>query len=133
MTTKTTKPQATYEEVLQSIGDALEHVHPRNNEVLVGIYIKPEKTASGLYLTDKTRDEDRWQGKAAFVLKKGPTAFVDAPENGLYFHDQNVQPGDVVIYRVSDGFPLDINGVACRLMEDVSIRAHLTTNPSIIY
>ncbi len=127
------KPQSTYIEILEGMGPVFDQVTPHNNEVLVCIYIQPERRASGLIMTQKARDEDRWQGKAAFVLKKGPTAFVDAPENGVYFHGQNVEPGDVVVYRVSDGFPIDIAGYHCRLIEDVQIRMSISGDPSIIY
>jgi len=128
------KPQSSYQEIVEGMGSLLDQLEPRNNEVLVAIYVRPEKTASGLYLTDKARDEDVYQGKAAFVLKKGPTAFVDAPENGVYFHGQDVKPGDVIVYRVSDGFPLGIGGYHCRLIEDVAIRMTLAAaDPTIIY
>ena len=34
-----------------------------HNQVLVAIYIRPEKTKSGLYLSAQTREEDKYQGK----------------------------------------------------------------------
>lgn len=133
MTATPDKDQSTYQIVVDGLGTPLlQQIEPRNNQVLVANYIRPEITKGGIILTPKTRDEDRWQGKAAFVLKKGPTAFVDAPENGVYFHGQNVEPGDVVVYRISDGFPLDVDGYHCRLIEDVAVRMSVP-DPSIIF
>lgn len=123
------KPQSTLEEIKAGIGD-LSDFKLYNNQILVGIWMRPEKTAGGIILTPKTRDEDRWQGKCGFVLKRGPLAFVDDERNS--FHDQTVADGDCVLYRVSDGFPLDINGIHCRMLEDVDIKAAVP-NPEMIW
>ncbi len=123
------KPQATAEEIHASIGD-LSQVEVMHNQILVGIWMRPEKTAGGIILTEKTVDEDKWQGKVGLVLKKGPMAFVS--EGSTDFHDQNVNEGDWVIYRVSDGFSIDINGTHCRLIEDIHIKGRVT-DPAVIY
>lgn len=123
------KPQSTKEEILASVGDlsALDIMH---NQILVGIYMRPEKTAGGIILTDKTRDEDRWQGKVGLVLKKGPLAFENDAHND--FGGQNINEGDWIVYRVSDGFSIDVNRVHCRLLEDSHIKA-VVTDPAVIY
>lgn len=123
------KPQATAAEIRESIGD-LSGVSVMHNQILIGIWMRPEKTAGGIFLTDKTIDEDKWQGKVGLVLKKGPMAFVS--EGNTDFHGQDVQEGDWVIYRVSDGFSIDIRETHCRLLEDVHIKA-IVVDPSIIY
>ena len=46
------------------------------NQVLLGVYERPQKTKSGIFISDQTRNEDRHQGKAGLVLLKGPTAFI---------------------------------------------------------
>lgn len=98
-------------EIRKRIGD-ISKIEVLHNQILVGVYIRPEKTKGGILLTPQTRDEDRYQGKAGLVLKKGPLAFVDDDNNK--FHGQNVDVGDWVFYRVSDGFPLVLNGTLCR-------------------
>lgn len=123
------KPQATAEEIHASIGD-LSSVEVMHNQILVGIWMRPEKTAGGIILTEKTVDEDKWQGKVGLVLKKGPIAFVS--EGNTNFHGQSVNEDDWVIYRVSDGFSIDINGTHCRLIEDVHIKGRVS-DPSVIY
>lgn len=123
------KPQSTHDEILAGIG-SLEDIEVFGNRVLVGIYMRPEKTAGGILLTDKALDEDKWQGKVAVVLKKGPLAFVS--DGSVDFKGQDVKAGEWVVYRISDGFPIDVNGIHCRLLEDTEIRM-LVTAPEIIY
>ncbi|API52863.1 hypothetical protein BMW22_15670 [Rhizobium leguminosarum] len=123
------KPQSTQTEITAAIGDisSLEIMH---NQILVGIWMRPERTAGGIILTEKTVDEDKWQGKVGLVLKVGPTAFVN--DNANDFKGQSLSVGDWVIYRTSDGFSIDVNGTHCRLLEDVHIKGR-TNDPSIIY
>ena len=90
------------------------------NYVLLGVYERPLKTKSGIILTDNTRAEDKHQGKAGLVLKKGPTAFVS--DAHYDFKDQNVEIGDWVSIWVSDGRAITINGQLARLVEDQHIR-----------
>lgn len=99
------------------------------NQVLVGVYERPEKTKSGLYLADKTRDEDKYQGKAALVLKKGPTAFVD--DHNYQFHGQDVEIGDWVALFVSDGRPVVVHGKLCRIVEDQFIRLKIPSPDAV--
>ena len=95
-------------EIRKRIGD-ISKIEVLHNQILVGVYIRPEKTKGGILLTSQTRDEDRYQGKAGLVLKKGPLAFVDDENNK--FHGQNVDIGDWVFYRVSDGFLIKFSPV----------------------
>jgi co-chaperonin GroES (HSP10) len=94
-----------------------------NNQVLLGVYIRPTKTASGLFITDNTRDEDKWQGKVGIVLKKGPTAFID--KTGEWFDGVTVNDGDCLITRPSDGFLLTFRNVLCKLVVDTSTKGRI--------
>ena len=125
------KPQSTYDEVLTSLGD-IASIKVFGNEILVATYIQPEQRPSGLFMPDKARDEDQWQGKVGFVIQKGALAFIDNPQLGVYFQGQNVSPGELIVYRTSDGFPIDINGVHCRLLQDTEIRMTVA-DPATIY
>ena len=104
------------------VGD-LSKVEIFNNQVLVGVYIRPSKTKSGIYLTDQTTNEDKYQGKIGLVLKKGATAFVD-PEN-QWFSDVQINESDWVLFRPSDGWSVTINGVLCRIIDDHAIRGRV--------
>jgi co-chaperonin GroES (HSP10) len=123
------KPQGSLDEIKASIGD-LSGVKVFGVQVLVGMWMRPEKTKGGILLTQKTRDEDKYQGKVGFVLKKGVNAFVDGGNH--VFNGDNVEVGECVLYRTSDGFPLDINGVHCRLIEDVHVKA-VVSDPTMIW
>jgi len=105
--------------LMEQVGD-LSGVNIFNMKVLVAVYIRPEKTKGGLFLSEKSRDEDRFQSKIGLVLKKGPTAFVD--EDGKWFSDLAVKEGDWVVFRPSDGWGLTINGTMCRMLDDMSIQ-----------
>lgn len=105
--------------ILEEIGD-ITNVDVFNTQVLVAVYIRPQKTKSGLYLTDKTTDEDRYQSKVGLVLKKGPSAFVD--DRDQWFKNVSVDVGDWIIHRASDGWSVTINNVLCRMLEDTSVK-----------
>ena len=116
-------------EIRNRIGD-ISRIEVLHNQILVGVYVRPEKTKGGILLTSQTRDEDRYQGKAGLVLKKGPLAFVDDDNNK--FLGQNVDVGDWVFYRVSDGFPLVLNGTLCRLLEEVHVKGKIPS-PDVVF
>lgn len=115
--------------IRDKIGD-LSSIEIMHNQILVAQYIRPERTKSGLFLSDQTRNEDRFQGKAGLVLKKGPLAFVDDEHNK--FHGQSVEENDWVFFRVSDGFPVTINGVLCRMLEEVHVRGKISS-PDVVF
>lgn len=100
------------------------------NQVLIGVYERPAQTKSGIFLSDQTRGEDKHQGKAGLVLKKGPTAFVS--DSHYDFKGQNVEIGDWVAIFVSDGRQIVIQGQLCRLVEDQWIRLKIPA-PDVVY
>lgn len=116
--------------MITEVGD-LSKIHLMSNRLLVGIYIAPEKTAGGIIRATQTIKEDIWQGVVGLVLKKGATAFKDEPETKTYFHDQDVQVGDWVVFRPGDARRVQINGVDCRFVEDTLIDM-VIDNPDVI-
>jgi co-chaperonin GroES (HSP10) len=101
-----------------------------SNQVLIGVYERPEKTKSGLYLSDNTRTEDRHQGKAGVVLAMGPKAYV-SDSNYTFTAEEKVDIGDWVAIFVSDGRQIVINGQLCRLVEDQYIRLKIPAPDSV--
>jgi co-chaperonin GroES (HSP10) len=89
------------------------------NRVLVGLYELPEKTKSGLYISDQTRKESEYQGKAGLVLMKGHSAFVSDKEYD--FGPDTVSIGDWVMVFVSEGRSCKVNGQLCRVVRDQDI------------
>lgn len=121
------KPQSTKEEILAGLAG---HTYePFHNQLLIAIYMRPEKTRGGIILTDKTLAEDQWQGKVGLVISKAKGAF--ASDDHVTFLD-DIAVGEWAVYRVSDGFSIDIQGIHCRVIEDVHIRGRVT-DPAEIY
>ena len=119
------------EALLDKIG-SLDGIEVFNNQVLVAIYQRPEKTAGGIILTDDTRKEDIWQGKVGLILKMGASAFQDP--SGAWFQGVNVDVGDWIWFRPSHGFQLTVNSRdgACRLFKDTDI-AGVLPHPDMIW
>ncbi len=101
-----------------------------NNQVLVAVYLRPEKTVGGIILPDQTRDEDRYQGKVGLILKMGPQAFKDDGEK--WFSGVDVKVGDWIFFRGSDSWQVTINKSACRIVDDIHVRGKVS-HPDAIY
>lgn len=110
--------------LLDQLGKCVENIKILNTQVLVAVYIRPEKTKAGLFLADQYRDEDRHQSKVGLILKKGPIAFVE-DDKKKWFGDIEFKEHDWILFRPSDGWPVTINGVLCRMLEDASVKGHL--------
>jgi len=114
------------EDPKQTLMDAvgsLDDVEIFNNKILAAIYVRPEKTKSGIYIPDAHRDEDKIQGKVGLVVKMGPEAFEDP--NGNWFNGVKVSEGDWVVFRPSDGWSITVNGIQCRILDDTNIRGRI--------
>ena len=111
------------QDLVKRLGPELNDVDVFNTNVLVAIYIRPSMTTKGIALPDQVRDEDEHQGKACLIVKAGPVAFKD-PEN-KWFVGADVDVGDWIIIRPSDGWPISINGVKCRFINDTAVRAKI--------
>ena len=108
--------------ILDEIGD-ISNVEVFNNQLLVAVYIRPEKTKSGLLLPGQTRDEDKFQSKVGLVIKKGPSAFQDT--SGEWFQDIDIDINEWIIMRSSDGWSITVNGVLCRMIDDMNVRGRV--------
>jgi co-chaperonin GroES (HSP10) len=115
--------------ILDELGDITD-IELYHNQLLIAIYIRPEKTKSGLYLSSQTRDEDKYQGKVGLVVKKGPDAFRD--DTGKWFRDVSISEHDWVYFRPSDGWQVTVHGVLCRIIDDTDIRGRLPA-PDVIW
>jgi len=91
-----------------------------NNQVLVAIYDRPEKTAKGLILTKQYRDEEKFQGKCCLIVMVGETAFVP-DEDKKWFVTNRPALYDWVVMRPSSGMPMAFGGVECRLINDTAV------------
>jgi co-chaperonin GroES (HSP10) len=113
--------------ILDAIGD-LSDYEVFYSYLLIGTYIRPEKTAGGIIRPDMNVGEDEWQSKCGLVLKLGLGCFNYEPG----YTGQTVKEGDWIIYFVGDKRSLTINGTPCCLLEDNKIRMRIT-NPSMVF
>ena len=118
------------EAILNRVGD-LKGVEIFGADVMVAIYERPNKTKSGIYLTDVTVSEDRFQGKVGLIVKKGPMAWVD-DENVTFRDEDRCDVGDWVFFRPSDGWQMLVNGVSCRMLDDTVVRGRVP-DPDMIW
>jgi hypothetical protein len=107
--------------LLEDLGD-LSEIELFHNQVLLAVYIRPQKTKSGLYLTDKHTDEDRFQSKVGLLVKTGPQAF---EQDGNWFSGVDFKDHDWLVFRPSDGWSITVNGVLCRIFDDINIRGRV--------
>ena len=109
-------------DLLKKIGK-LDDIEIFNNQLLCAVYVRPEKTKGGIVLPDQHRSEDKIQGKVGLVLKKGQSAFVDEGQN--WFVGVNVEVNDWIIFRPADGWSITVNGVLCRILNDINVRGRI--------
>ena len=109
------------DDILSRLGD-ISNVEILHNQVLLAVYVRPQKTKSGLYLTESHREEDRFQSKVGLLVAKGPQAFVD---DGQWFSNTSFSMHDWLIFRPSEGWSITVNGVLCRMFDDVNIKGRV--------
>lgn len=113
-------------DLLGKIGD-VSNVEVFNNQVMVAIYKRPEKTRGGIIMTEAHRDEDLSQGKVGLVVKMGALAFSpDADDKwGFAQIEPRLEVGDWVYFRASDGWAMSVNQTPCRMLDDVNVRGRV--------
>jgi co-chaperonin GroES (HSP10) len=116
------------EKLLDQLGD-ISDIELFHNQVLLAVYLRPEKTKSGLILTADHLDEDRYQSKVGLLVKQGPLAF---EQDGNWFTGITFQEHDWLIFRPSDGWSITVNGVLCRIFDDISIKGR-APHPDSVY
>lgn len=116
-------------QIFNEVGD-LSEVEVMYNQILIGIWKRPEKTKGGIILTDNTRKEDDYQGKVGLVLKCGPAAFVSTAD--MEFGEQRAQVGNWVVFRPGDGWALKVGDRPCRMLVDTSVKL-IIPRPEMVY
>jgi len=117
------------DKLLSDLGD-LSNVEIFNNQILVGVYIRPTKTKSGIYLTDRYAEEDQYQGKLGLIVAMGAAAFQD--DSGQWFNNASFNIGDWVCFRPSDGWSVTVNGVLCRVLADTQVKMRVPS-PDMVF
>lgn len=106
--------------LFDQLGD-IELPQPKGYQLLVVQYARPSKIGS-IILTDKTRDEDRYQGRYGLVVDMGADAFGDTKR---FPGEHWAAVGDTVIWPALQNASsrLDYAGVTLALLPDTSILA----------
>ena len=115
-------------DLMDKLGD-ISGIEIFNNEVLVAVYLRPEKTKGGVILSTGARNEDKYQSKIGLVVKAGNSAF---EEDGSWFRGVSVQEGDWVLFRPSDGYEMKIGEATVRLFLDTAIRGKVK-HPDLVW
>lgn len=108
------------EKLLSDLGD-ISGIELFNNQIMIAVYIRPEKTKGGIIMTDRHRDEDRFQSKVGLIVAKGPSAFKEE-EGGSWFNGRELSVGDWIVFRPSDGWSVTVSGVSCKILSDTQIK-----------
>jgi hypothetical protein len=115
--------------IIKAVGD-LGKARVCNDLVLLGTYIRNEKTAGGIIRPLEAVVEDEYQGKVGLVLKPGPLAFSDWEEDDS--KGANAEPFTWVVYAIKDSWPVQINGTPCRLIPYDKIRMTIP-DPTMVF
>lgn len=107
--------------IREALGD-ISQVELFHNQVLLAVYLRPQKTKSGLYLTDSHVEEDRFQSKVGLLITMGPQAF---EQDGNWFSGLDFKEDDWLVFRPSDGWSITVNGVLCRIFDDINIKGRV--------
>jgi len=115
--------------LIAAVGD-LSKIEVFSDLVLVATFIRSEKTAGGIIRPREVVQEDEFQGKTGLVLKAGPLAFTDWEDDAT--RGQNAKPETWVVFAIKDGWPVQVNGVACRFIPYDKLRARVV-DPTLVF
>lgn len=110
------------DDLMAKVKEFVDAYQPLWDNVVCAIYVRPNKTASGLYLSDKRSDEDVYQGCVGLIISMGP----DAEKLGV------LKVGDWVRFKPEEGDRMSLGGVPCREFEAAAIQGKLVL-PDVIF
>ena len=116
--------------LIRELGAKAALVHPIGAQILIGVYVRPEKTKGGIILTEKNRQEDLWQGKIGLIMDMGPLAFTD--DDNHTWGDRRPKVGDWVTYRVGDTLGALSGQRMLRFLDENAVRA-IVDHPDALY
>jgi co-chaperonin GroES (HSP10) len=69
------EPEGLRAKLLADLLPTVRRMGLQRNRCIVATYVRPSVTKGGIILTNRTQEEDRWQGKAGLLIAVGPSAF----------------------------------------------------------
>ena len=115
--------------LISAIGD-LSKAEVFADLVLLGTYIRNERTAGGIIRPLDNVKEDENQGKIGLVLKRGPLAYADWEDEDE--RGQNARLHTWVVFHNVHAWQIQLNGVPCRLIPYDKIRMSVT-DPTLVF
>lgn len=120
------------EKIFGDLGD-ISSIRLLNNQIMIAVYIRPEKTKGGIIMTDRHRDEDRFQSKIGMIVRMGPTAFKEDEDDPKWFGGMKFDVGDWIMFRPSDGWTVTVNGVSCKILSDTQVKALIGNDVDMVW
>jgi co-chaperonin GroES (HSP10) len=118
--------------ILDEIGDISE-VRVPLNRILVAIWVRSQKRLrSGLIIPDVVRDEDKWQGVSALVIKMGPHCY-EANDQIEWKDEDRAAVGDWVLFRRGEGFRTRVYGRECVMLERETAIKMILSRPDMVF
>jgi co-chaperonin GroES (HSP10) len=117
--------------IIKAVGD-LTTTKIAADLVLLGTYIRNEKTAGGIIRPTDVLKEDEYQGKVGLVLAVGPIAYADFETQATVPQGEMAELHTWVVYQIKDAWPVQINGTACRVIPYDKIRMQIP-EPSMVF
>lgn len=116
------------QEIFDATRDYVKDIEINGVDILTVVYIRPELTKGGIILTKSYREEDRFQGIVALVVKVGP----NVEKYKEQFKDGNLpKVGDWVMYRTRDSDPFLMGDRTARLVEVQMIKG-IVARPDMV-
>jgi co-chaperonin GroES (HSP10) len=118
--------------ILQEVGD-LSEIRVPLNRILVAVWVRGERReGSGLIIPETVRDEDKWQGVSALVLKMGPHCYEDNDQIAWQDEDR-AKIGDWVLFRRGEGFRLRLFKRECVMLGAESAIKMILPRPDAVF
>lgn len=121
------------EVIWEAVKGRIDAIEPMVNEIIVGVYMRPEKIAlkggGALFIPDKVRQEDQFQGIVAMVLKVGPMAFKDTAD--WQWGGRVPKEGDWIAFSVNDARSFLLGKHPCRYLKDSSVKM-IVARPDVL-
>jgi co-chaperonin GroES (HSP10) len=121
--------------ILNKLGD-LSDIRVPLNRILVSIWATDEEYRSegGLLIhrPDQTKDENKWQGVSALVVKMGPHCYAKNPDIEFVAEDR-CEVGDWVLFRKGSGFRVEAWLHECVMLENEKSIYAILDRPDMVF
>ena len=108
-------------EIFDDLGD-LSGYRVGGPDLLIAVYERRGKTSGGIFLPDRTADNDKWGGCTGLIVKMGPRAYRTEKTEGWFVDDAGrpkpPKVGDWIVFDPKQGHMFLIDKRMCRVIPD---------------